>query len=205
MFPVRCGSAHKDVASGIDSGKKGGRERGKEGGREGRRRKSLGTNAAATRSGSSELAHAIPPSWCSRDGYVMAGREVRGLELGVSTRGRRTGRTGVAFFSSARADRNFPRRSTDARGPFRCRFFFSLLFSPSFFFISLLCPLHVRGRDILFAMYAFSRFAFSLRRLFSSVARFASYPAVFDSARLDVLACVSRFSFSFPQVEDGVR
>ncbi|XP_032668456.1 protein groucho-like isoform X2 [Odontomachus brunneus] len=89
----------------------------------------------------------------------MAGREVRGVELGVSTRGRRTGRTGVAFFSSARIETSLIAR-TD--GLFRCRFFFFLLFSPSFF-ISLLCPPHVRGRDILFAMYAFSRFAFSLR------------------------------------------
>lgn len=131
-------------------------------GREGRTEEKSGNERSCrVRSGSSEFSARYPTRRGARaTDTIMAGREARGLELRVSPRGQRTG---VAFFSNTRhTDRNFSRRSTDARSlPLLFFFFFSFIFPPFFFFC-----LSRPTTDILFATYAFSRFLSPASSLF---------------------------------------
>lgn len=137
----------------------------------------------------------------------MAGREARGLELRVSPRGQRTG---VAFFRNTRhTDRNFSRRSTDGAVSSASFFFlFSFIFPP-FFFFCLSLSLSLVPRRIFYSRRTRFRAFYPPPLLcFSTLARSldVSHSPVLSSGRLRcVLACVSRFSLSFPQVEAGVR
>lgn len=186
--------ARKDVPDSIDA-ESGGEGDESERAREGRTEEKSGNERSCrVRSGSSEFSARYPTRRGARaTDTIMAGREARGLELRVSPRGQRTG---VAFFRNTRhTDRNFSRRSTDARSLPLLFFFFFLLFFPSFLLL-LSLSLSRPTTDILFATYAFSRFLSPASSLFL-------HPR--SLARCESLACVkfrktpvcSRMRFTF--------
>lgn len=99
---------------------------------EDRRRKSLGTNAAAARAPAlPSLAHAILSTRCPRDGYDNGRPRSARTRASSFTPGTANGRC----IFQRRTDRNFSHRSTDARGSFPILFL--LVFSP--FFLSFCC------------------------------------------------------------------